>query len=291
MANMKLTGVITNFILISSAVFLVLVFIPIYLGYELLVENEGSITSLNITKSMTSTAVRDSLICSASFLLAPIIEILVDLIPDEREKNLSNQLFKLIRLLSSFCPNLVIAATSEIYSYTSIYPAIYASQLIILLAISCVICLQDGSSFWRLDIICGGYAFGMLGIFCKCYSAYFFSNTLSIAALTFLGITYFAYTIQFILYIWYIYNNYTKYSIKLPDSVYICCVHMFSQEIYTLFLFVISLTKDGLRWQDASPFYLCSKIYSFAIIHGFVSIFYDRLVQRHLWWTQASLQI
>jgi len=149
--------------------------------------------------------------------------------------------------------------------------------------------MQHGSSVWRQETVCGAFAMGMITLLCKCYSAYYFTNVLSVLAVILLGITYLAYTIQFMLFISYIYSNYTKYSKKLSHSDYICCVHMFGQELYSLFFFVSSLTKDGLRWQDASAFHLYSHVYVLVFLNGFVSIFYDRLAQRDLSWTQASI--
>ena len=281
--------IVTLLIITASIIGILILFIPSFLGYNLLAENGESVNSLNLSESMRSQLFRDSLLCSASFLLAPIIGILSYIVPDEREKIIPDLLRRLIILFASFCPNLIIVATMGTVSYASVYPAIYASQQIVILAVFCLVYMQHGSSVWRQETVCGAFAMGMITLLCKCYSAYYFTNVLSVLAVILLGITYLAYTIQFMLFISYIYSNYTKYSKKLSHSDYICCVHMFGQELYSLFFFVSSLTKDGLRWQDASAFHLYSHVYVLVFLNGFVSIFYDRLAQRDLSWTQASI--
>ena len=276
------------FIITASATSAILVFIPSFLGYELLVKDGDSLNSLSLSTALSSTSFRESLLCSISFLLLPIIEILGDLVPDEREKNILDLLLRLVRLLATFCPNLIIFVTQEFISYVSLYPAIYASQQIILLTVFSLIYLQHGSSVWRQGTVCSAFAFGIITIFCKCYSAYFYTAIISFISLSFIAITFSAWTIQFILFVRYIYNNYTQYSKKLSNSDYICCVHMCAQEIYALFFLVTSFTNDGLRWQSESTFQLCSHVYLLAFLNGFVSLYYDRLVRRNLSWTQVN---
>jgi len=112
-------------ILFFTAVVVFLLFLPIFLGLDLLVENNDSLNSTNISKSIQSTSFRESLLCSVALLLIPLIEILADFIPDDRPRDVFDVCLKLIRVLSSVCPQVAMVSSNHNVSFVSYFPAIF----------------------------------------------------------------------------------------------------------------------------------------------------------------------
>ena len=266
---------------------LILIFVPSLLGYDLLVQNGNALSAINITKSINSSSFRESLLCSVSLMIVPLVEIIVNFAPINRERSLVDLFFKLIRVLTTLCPHLIMATTSDKISYVSLFPAIFAAQQSVLLLVFSYIYIKHGSPVWRPQTVCAGFVIGWITIYTRCYSAYFFSTEFSIVAICMLGITAVVFTLQFALFITYIYKNYIVFSKELSKSDYICCIHISCQELYVIFLFAINVSKNGVKWQDSDIFEACAHVYLLAGLNALLSVFYDRLVERDLSWTQV----
>jgi len=276
-------------ILFFTAVVVFLLFLPIFLGLDLLVENNDSLNSTNISKSIQSTSFRESLLCSVALLLIPLIEILADFIPDDRPRDVFDVCLKLIRVLSSVCPQVAMISSNHDISFVSYFPAIFGSQQVVLLMVFSLVYLQHGSSVWRPNLIFASFGTGILPIVFHCYSAYFLSKILGIVTLCIMAVTTFAFTLLLVKYVVYMYNSYNYSPKKISNDDYICGLHMFGQWAYATMYLILFLMKDGLMWQDASAFQLCTKVYSTACLNAVVSVFYDRLLRRDLSWTQVHM--